>query len=91
MEFQTTIDDVGESPNWVSSGEMLKLRKASKKTRNPIRNELILLMLYRHGLRETELCRLRLDLLDFERSQVHIRRLKGSNRFTHPVPGDEMR
>lgn len=52
MELQTTIDDVGGSPNKVSLGEMLKLRKASKETRNPVRNELILLMLYRHGLRE---------------------------------------
>ncbi len=91
MEFQTTIDDVGDSPNWVSPGEMLKLRKASKKTRNSIRNELILLMLYRHGLRETELCRLLLSFLDFERSQIHIKRIKGGNSFTHPVPGDEMR
>lgn len=91
MKKYNENQEEGTGPNWISSKELTALRKASKKTRNPIRNELILIMLYRHGLRETELCRLRLDFLDYERSQIYIKRLKGSNSFIHPVPGDEMR
>ncbi len=91
MELQKTTDDTWKSPKWITPDELLKLRKASKKTRNPIRNELILLMLYRHDYRESELCNARLDFIDFDCSQIYIKRMKGSNSFIHPVMGDEMR
>jgi type 1 fimbriae regulatory protein FimB len=51
----------------------------------------MILMLYRHGLRESELCNLRLDQINFEQSKTHIKRLKGSNSFSHPITGDELR
>lgn len=88
-EHQTSFDDKGR--NWTTSNEVEALRKGAKFTRNGVRNELIVLMLYRHGLRESELCNLRLDYVDFEQSKIHIKRLKGSNSFTQPVRGDEMR
>ena len=50
--------------NWVTRPEMQALRKAARKTRNPVRNELILLMMYRHGLRVSELCKIQMDQLD---------------------------
>ena len=43
------------NPKWVTAQEVEALRAGAKATRNPVRNELIVLMLYRHGLRETEL------------------------------------
>lgn len=76
---------------WVTEEEVERLRKGARKTRNPVRNELIVLMLYRHGLRESELCKLRLDQLDLQQGKVHIKRLKGSNSFSHPIEGDELR
>lgn len=51
----------------------------------------MVLMLYRHGLRESERCNLRLDQLDFDQGKLHIKRLKGSNSFSHPIAGDELR
>jgi integrase len=77
--------------NWVTETEVKELIKATQKTRYPVRNKLIILMLYRHGLRESELCNLKLDYIDFEQSKIFIKRLKGSNDFTHPITGDELR
>ena len=79
------------SPNWVTEKEVEALRKSAKNTRQPIRNELLILMLYRHGLRESELCNLREDWLDLDHAKIHIKRLKGSTDFSHPIPGDELR
>ena len=76
---------------WVTREEVERLRNGAKKTRYPVRNELIVLMLYRHWLRESELCGLKLDQLDTEHGKIHIKRLKGSNSFSHPIPWDELR
>ena len=75
---------------WVTEKEVEQLRKWVRETRYPVRNELMILMLYRHGLRESELCNLRLDQIDFEQAKIHIKRLKGSNSFSHPITGDEL-
>ena len=77
--------------NWVTENEISLLRKGAKLTRNSLRNELIVLMLYRHGLRETELCNLRLDYINFNESKIFIKRVKGSNNFSQPIKGDELR
>lgn len=76
---------------WVTSKETNILRMAARQTRQALRNELLVLMLYRHGLRETELCNLRLDSLDLDQAKVHIKRIKGGVDFTHPIAGDELR
>ena len=76
---------------WVTEAEVENLRKGARNTRYPIRNELIVLMLYRHWLRESELCNLKLDQLDLTQWKIHIKRLKGSNSFSHPIPWDELR
>lgn len=76
---------------WVTEKEVEQLRKWAWETRYPVRNELMILMLYRHWLRESELCNLRLDQIDFEQAKIHIKRLKWSNSFSHPISGDELR
>lgn len=81
----------GHSRKWVTQKEVDRLRKAAKSTRQALRNELLLVMLYRHGLRETELCNLRLDALDLDQAKIYIKRIKGGVDFTHPIAGDELR
>lgn len=76
---------------WVTEKEVEQLIKGAKKTRYPLRNELMITMLYKHGLRESELCELRLDQIDLDQAKLHIHRLKGSNSFSHPIPGSELR
>ena len=77
--------------NWVTKTEVDALRKASKKTRNPARNELIILMLYQHGLRVSELCHLKLEQINLDQSTLFIKRSKNGIDGMHPIPGDELR
>jgi len=77
--------------NWVTASEVEALRKAAKKTRNPARNELVILMLYRHGLRVSELCSIQLDQLNLEQSTLFVKRSKNGIDGMHPMAGDELR
>lgn len=76
---------------WVSEKEVKSLRTAARASRCSVRNELIILMLYRHGLRVSELCNLRVNQLDLELSKLHVARLKNGISFSHPISGDELR
>ena len=55
------------------------------------RNSLLILMLYRHGLRRREAARLRWFDVDLFEGTIYIRRIKGSRSGRHPLQGDEMR
>lgn len=76
---------------WVTATEVKSLCQAAKQTRNPIRNELIILMLYRHGLRVSELCHLKLEQVHLEQSTILIKRFKNGIDGMHPIAGDELR
>ena len=76
---------------YVTEDEVKALRKGARQTRHKLRNELIVLMLYKHGLRETELCRLTLDQLDLEGGWLYVKRIKGGQHSTQPVDGEELR
>ena len=77
--------------NWVTASEVEALRKAARKTRNPARNELIILMLYRHGLRVSELCLIKLEQLNLDQATVFVKRSKNGIDGMHPIAGDELR
>lgn len=78
-------------PKFITESEFELLRKGARLTRYPIRNELIIVMLYRHGLRETELCNIKLEQIDLDQGRFHLQRLKDSNSFSHPIDGEELR
>ena len=46
-----------------------------KKSRNPNRDALIVMMMFRHGLRVGEAVSLKWDQVDFKASTVHVNRL----------------
>lgn len=62
-----------------------------KKSRNPNRDALIVMMMFRHGLRVGEAVSLKWDQVDFKESTLHVNRLKGSKGSVHPIPGPELR
>jgi len=73
------------------SAEVEKLMDAAKSSRNAARDRCFLLLLFRHGLRVSEACGLRLSRVDTESRVLHVTRLKAGLSTTHPLRGDELR
>ena len=70
---------------YLTADEIEKLLAAAKKTRNPERDYAILLLAYRHALRVTEICQLKLSDVNLELAEVYVHRLKGSLASPHPM------
>ncbi len=64
---------------------------AGKVGRHRTRDRVLILTLYRHGLRVSEAISLKWDQVSFKQAQMHVRRLKGGTPAVHPVKGDELR
>src|SRR3954453_15949700 len=63
--------------DYLSPAEVARLLDATKAGRHGVRDYLLLLMTYRHGLRVSEAVGLRRDELDLDRARLWVRRLKG--------------
>jgi type 1 fimbriae regulatory protein FimB len=68
-----------------------KLIEATKRGRNEARDRCLLLLIFRHGLRVSEACGLKLDQVDTESRVLHVRRLKRGLSTTQPLRKDELR
>jgi integrase len=69
---------------YLTQEEISKLLAASKTaSRNPEHDYCILLLMFRHGLRVSELCSLKLSDIDLESKTFHVRRLKGCEHGSH--------
>src|SRR5450631_2090736 len=71
--------------------EVERLIEAAKDDRNEARDRCLLLLMFRHGLRVSEACRMKLDQVDTESRVLHVTRLKGGLSTTQPLRGDELR
>jgi type 1 fimbriae regulatory protein FimB len=58
---------------------------------NEARDRCLLLLMFRHGLRVSEACGIKLDQVDTESRVLHVFRLKGGLSTTQPLCGDELR
>jgi integrase len=80
-----------EGPPYLTEDEVEQLIKAAAKTgRYGHRDSTMLLVAYTHGLRATELSRLRWDHINLKDRSIYIKRLKGSVSGTHPLRKREM-
>jgi site-specific recombinase XerD len=77
--------------NFLTSGEMAKFLSAARQGKHGVRDYLLGLMAYRHGLRVSELIRIRMDDMDLDSCRIFVRRAKGSMSTNHPMQGDEVR
>jgi type 1 fimbriae regulatory protein FimB len=60
-------------------------------SRNEVRDRCLLLLTFRHGLRVSETCRLKLEQVDTDSRVLHVIRLKHGLSTDHPLRGDELR
>lgn len=89
--MQLTIDDHERKKDFITESEHKRLLKGAGALRNPERNQLLVMMLYRHGLRETEAVNMRMHDIQLDSARVWIRRVKGGLSTEHPIEGDELR
>jgi len=62
---------------------------AKSATRNPARDYCAILLMFRHGLRASELIGLKLSDISLELREVYVRRAKGSDSGVHPFHNGE--
>src|ERR1700686_5272155 len=69
---------------YLTAEEIDKLLLAAKTaSRNPVRDYCALLLMFRHGLRVSELCSIKLSDIDAEHKPFHVNRLKGCDSGPH--------
>jgi type 1 fimbriae regulatory protein FimB len=82
------------SREYLTPDEVSKLLAASRNpehSRNPERDYCLLLLMFRHGLRTSEACQLRLSDIDLNQKILHVRRLKNGKSTTHPLYNGEVK
>ena len=83
MEMKTTQTAA------LSAAEVVAVLGAAREGRHGVRDHAMLLTLYHHGLRVSELCRLTLPDLNLEARTLWVERLNRGRAGFHPVPEDE--
>ena len=86
-----TLDKTMSDRRHLVAAEVEKLLAGVKGTRNAVRDWCLLLLMFRHGLRVSEACGLRLSQVDTESRVLHVARLKQGLSTTQPLRGDELR
>lgn len=77
--------------DFLSDAELGALLTAAKAGRHGVRDYLLMLTMFRHGLRVSEAIGLRRDEVDLDRARLWVRRLKNGLAVEHPIAGDELR
>jgi type 1 fimbriae regulatory protein FimB/type 1 fimbriae regulatory protein FimE len=76
---------------YLTEREVERLIEGCKGNRRPHRDQTMILMAFRHGLRASEVCDLQWTQVDFEAATLAVTRAKHGTPSTHPLTGRELR
>lgn len=88
---ESAVTDQGRGKDFLDPAEIDRLLEAAKKSRNGVRDHLLLLMMYRHGLRVSEAVELKVSDVNLDQSRLWVSRKKNGLSVEQPIPGDELR
>jgi site-specific recombinase XerD len=91
VKSRDVTDAHERSKDFLDPSEIDRLLAAAKDNRHGVRDSLLLLMMYRHGLRVSEAIKLRLDAINLKQSSLWVKRIKNSLSTQQPIAGDELR
>lgn len=77
--------------DFLTQTEIDRLLDAAKRGRHGLRDHLLVLMMYRHGLRVSEAIGLRREEVNLDQARLWVRRLKNGLAVKQPIAGDELR
>lgn len=86
-----TLDKTVSERKYLTQIEVERLIAATKGSRNQARDRCLLLLMFRHGLRVSEACGLKLSQVDTESRVLHVARLKKGLSTTQPLRTEEVR
>lgn len=87
----TAVDAHEREKDYLSEAEVEQLRNTARRGRHGQRDDLLILLMFRHGLRVSEAIRLRKDQMNLKEARIEVRRLKGGLDVEHTIAGDELR
>ena len=76
---------------YLTEKEVERLIAGCGDNRWPLRDQTMILIAFRHGLRASELCDLQWPQVDFEAATLAVTRVKNGTPATHPLTGRELR
>lgn len=84
-------DGRSRAKDFLTEREIATLLQAMKTGRHGVRDHLLVLMSYRHGLRVSEAIGLRREDVDLDQARLWVRRMKNGLSVEQPLAGDELR
>jgi len=84
-------DQRSRNKDYLDQNEMDQLLAAARAGRHGTRDFLLLMMVYRHGLRVSEAVSMRVSDVNLKRARLWVKRLKNGLSVEQPIPGDELR